>query len=234
MPETEAVRLTPRLTAIAAEIAPGARLADVGTDHAHLPIFLVQQGQIAHAVASDLREGPLARARQNTALYRCQDRVTLRLGAGLAEVQPDECDTISIAGMGGETIIAILQDAAWTARGDHVLLLQPMTMTSALRQWLWRSGYDIERESLCQEEHRHYVVLRVRGGAAPRTLPLGACCVSPALLKATGVADYLTHVLRRETRALDGLRQARDANAAQLAQQELTVITLKQGLEELL
>lgn len=235
MPETEGgtVHLTPRLAAIAGQVACGAHLADIGTDHAHLPIWLLQQGRIASAVASDIREGPLARARENAARHGCLHRVSLRLGAGLAQVRPEECDTISIAGMGGETIAQILQDAAWTARGDHVLLLQPMTMAAELRQWLWRSGYAIEGESLCREDRRRYVVLRARGGAEQKEIPLGACCLSPALLRAAGAADYLAYVLRREQRALDGLRQARDADAARLATQELTVATLKQGLEEL-
>lgn len=233
MPELEAVQLTPRLSAIAAEVSPGARLADIGTDHAHLPIRLVQDGRIAHAVASDLREGPLAHAQANAALHGCSAQLDLRLGMGLDQIHPDECDTISIAGMGGETIIAILQAAPWTAKGDHVLLLQPMTRTALLRQWLWRHGYSIERETLCLEDHRRYVILRVRGGGTPQDLPLGACCVSPALLRAAGAAAHLADLLQRESRALDGLRRARTVDSSRLAQQELTVTTLKQGLEEL-
>ena len=234
MARPETIRLTPRLQAIADQVLPGARLADIGTDHAHLPIWLLRQGRIGCAVASDLREGPLARARENAARHGCLEQLSLRLGAGLERVSPDECDTISIAGMGGETIAGILRDAPWTAQGRHLLLLQPMTMVPELRQALYRGGYAIERESLCREEHRRYVVLTVRGGAAPREVPLGACCLSPALMRADGAKEYLTHLLARETRALDGLRRAAQADPARLRTQELTVQTLKQGLEELL
>lgn len=234
MPKAEPIRLTPRLQAIADQVPPGARLADVGTDHAHLPIWLLQQGRIRAAVASDIREGPLARARENAARCGCLERISLRLGAGLARVSPEECDTVSIAGMGGETIAGILQDAPWTAEGGRLLLLQPMTMAAELRRYLFQNGYDIVRESLCAEEHRRYVVLTVRGGGEKKDMPLGACCVSPALLRAPGAADYIRHLLARETRALDGLRQAKQADAARLAGQELTVQTLKQALEELL
>lgn len=234
MPETMPLHLTPRLLAVAAEVAPGARLADIGTDHAHLPLYLMQKGQITQAIAADLREGPLARARQNIAKYGFENHITPCLCAGLAQIGPHDCDTVSIAGVGGETITTILQDAPWTAQGDHLLLLQPMTMIPSLRAWLWLHGYEIERERLCRENHRRYVVLRVRGGAAPRTIPLGACCISPALLKAEGAADYLAHLLQRETRVLGSLLQAREIDDALLAQQELTVSTLKQGLEELL
>lgn len=234
MSKTESIRLTPRLQAIADQVRKGARLADIGTDHAHLPIWLIEQGRIRQAVASDIREGPLARARENSARHGCQTQITLRLGAGLERIAPEECDTIVIAGMGGETIAGILHDAPWTAQGGHTLLLQPMTMAAELRQALYREGFSIERETLCREEHRRYVVLTVRGGAASREVPLGACCLSPALLLAEGAKDYLTHLLTRETRALEGLQRARQADMSRLHTQELTVQTLKQGLEELL
>lgn len=233
MAKIEAVRLTPRLQAIADQIAPGARLADIGTDHAHLPIWLIEQGRAASAVASDIREGPLARAQENAERHGCLDRIALRLGAGLDKVRPDECDTVSIAGMGGETIADILAAAPWTAAGEHLLLLQPMTMVAELRRWLWANGYAIERECLTREEHRRYVVLTVHGGAERRDVPLGACCVSPALLQADGAADYLDYLLRREARALAGLKQARDADETRLQTQQLTVDTLKQSLEGL-
>ncbi len=229
----ESIRLTPRLQAIADQVPQDARLADIGTDHAHLPIWLLQQGRIRQAVASDIREGPLARAKENAARHGYLEQIALRLGAGLERVTPDECDTISIAGMGGETIAGILHDAPWTAQGQHTLLLQPMTMIAELRQALYRGGYAIERETLCREDHRRYVVLTVRGGAEAQDVPLDACCLSPALLQAVGAKDYLTHLLTRERRALEGLRCAKEADAVRLRIQEQTVQTLEQELEGL-
>ena len=124
MAKVEAVRLTPRLQVIADQIAPGARLADIGTDHAHLPIWLIENGRVVSVIASDIREGPLARAEENAARHGCLGRISLRLGAGLDKVCAEECDTVSIAGMGGETIADILTAAPWTAEGKHLLLLQ--------------------------------------------------------------------------------------------------------------
>ena len=233
MAKVEAVHLTPRLQAIADQIASGARLADIGTDHAYLPIWLIENGRVASAIASDIREGPLARAEENAARHGCLERISLRLGAGLERVCAEECDTVSIAGMGGETIADILAAAPWTAAGEHLLLLQPMTMTAELRCWLWAHGYEIERESLCREDHRRYVVLTVRGGAPKRNIPLGICCVSPALCKAEGAAGYLEYVLQREARALAGMEQARDLEPERLAAQRMTADTLKRSLEEL-
>ena len=95
------LELTPRLGQIAAWVRPGAHLADVGTDHAYLPVWLTLQGRVASAIASDLRLGPLNRARDTGRRYGVEERITYRLGNGLAAVRPEECDTIVIAGMGG-------------------------------------------------------------------------------------------------------------------------------------
>ncbi len=226
--------LTPRLLAIASQVAPGAAFADIGTDHAHLPVWLLQNGRIQWAAASDIRRGPLARARETAARYGWLDAISLRLGAGLEPISPQECDTIAIAGMGGETIADILAAAPWTAEGSHLLLLQPMTMAARLRQWLWANGYAIAKETLCREEHRHYTILTVRGGAAKQNIPLAECCLSPALLRADGAKEYLSHLLQRELRALHRLQQAQKQDFIRLAEQQLTINTLKHGLEELL
>ena len=107
-------------------------------------------------------------------------------------MRAEECDTVTIAGMGGQTIAEILTAAPWTAQGDHLLLLQPMTMIAELRRWLYAHGYAIERETLCREDRRRYVVLSVRGGAPKREIPLSECAVSPALLRAEGLPIILS------------------------------------------
>ena len=91
------LELTPRLRQIAAWVRQGAHLADVGTDHAYLPVWLTLQGRVASAIASDLRRGPLDRAQETGRRYGVGDRITFRLGNGLAAVAPEECDTIVIA-----------------------------------------------------------------------------------------------------------------------------------------
>lgn len=220
------IRLTPRLQAVADLVEKGARLADIGTDHAHLPIYLLQQGRISEAIASDIRPGPLARAQRNVEQYQVGHAVDLRLGMGLACVRADECDTLSIAGMGGETISQVLQAAPWTAAGRHRLILQPMTMVAELRQWLWAHGYSIEKEAVCREERRWYLALGVQGGAPRMVKPLGQCCISQALLAAPLARDYLSCLLAREKRALDGLLHARQPDPARLAVQKETVETI--------
>ena len=145
------MELSPRLRSVAGLVPPGARFADVGTDHAYLPVWLLQQGIIEHALVSDLRPGPLDRARSTAARYGLAERMEFRLCDGLSGIAPAEADTIAIAGMGGETIAAILAAAPWVREQGCLLLLQPMSAQSALRPWLQRQGYRIEREHLSRE-----------------------------------------------------------------------------------
>ena len=227
----ESMTLTPRLACIASLVPQDARLADIGTDHGKLPISLLLAGRLASAVGSDIGAGPLDHAARNAADHGVT--LSLRLAPGLDAVRADECDTVSIAGMGGQTIADILAAAPWTADGRHLLLLQPMTMVSELRRWLWANGYEIERETLCREDRRRYVVLSVRGGAERREVPLPRCAVSPALLRAEGAAEYLDMLLRRERHALAGMEQGKNVTGAALEEQRDAVRVLEQAREEL-
>lgn len=227
----ESMVLTPRLACIAALVPQGARLADIGTDHGKLPLHLLLGGRVSAAIGSDIGKGPLDHAARNAQEHGVA--LSLRLAPGLAAIRPEECDTVSIAGMGGQTIAGILADAPWTARGAHLLLLQPMTMVYELRQWLWAHGYTIERETVCREGRRRYVVLSARGGGARRELPLSACAFSPALLAAEGAADYLRALLTREQRALAGMEQAREQVPSALEAQRALVQRIEQALEGL-
>ncbi len=225
--------LTPRLKCIARLVPKGARLADVGTDHAKLPVSLLLEGKLALAIGSDIREGPLSHAARNAEDHRIKKGLSLRLASGLDKVSPEECDTVSIAGMGGGTIAEILGNASWTAWGDHLLLLQPMTMVNELRQWLWGNGYGILKETLCREGRRWYVVLSARGGASRCEKRLSECSVSPALLKAEGVKEYLAHLLVREQRALEGMKRGAGVDPARLGCQRERVDILRGALEGL-
>ena len=160
------MELTPRLRAIAEQVPRGARLADVGTDHGYLPVWLLRNGRIDSAIAADLREGPLNRARENAERYGVAERISFRRCDGLSAVRPEEVDTVAIAGMGGETIAAILSAAPWTREGT-LLLLQPMTGPAELRLWLQEHGYRITEERVAREGERLYAILTVRGGEMP-------------------------------------------------------------------
>ena len=103
------MQLSIRMQAVADMVTPGGRIADIGTDHGYVPIYLVEQNKTDHAIAMDVRKGPLARAGENIVRFGCSDRIETRLSDGLAMLKPGEADTVIIAGMGGLLTIRILE-----------------------------------------------------------------------------------------------------------------------------
>lgn len=229
----ESLRLTPRLQAIADRVPSGIRLADIGTDHGHLPLWLLKEKKIAHAIAADLRPGPLDHARENARFHGLSELVEFRLTFGLEGIAPDDCDVVSIAGMGGETIATILEAAKWTAVGKHLLLLQPMTMLPQLRQWLWKHGYTIREETVCQEGRRFYLVWSVYGGASCIERSFTDCWISDALLRAQGAEQYLAAVCAREQHILRQMEHSRCIDCVQIDTQRQIIGVIQTALEEL-
>ena len=164
------MELTPRLRAIAEQVPQGARRADIGTDHGYLPVWLLLAGQIDRAIAADLREGPLKRARETAARFGMGERVDFRLCDGLSGIRPEEVDAAAIAGMGGETIASILEAAPWKKEGK-LFMLQPLTGFAELRRWLQENGYRILKECLACEGKRLYSIWLVMGGEMPPLTP---------------------------------------------------------------
>ena len=164
------MELTPRLQLIAEQVPQGARLVDVGTDHGYLPVWLLCSGQIDHAIAADLRAGPLERARETARQHGQTERISFRLCNGLTAVEPEEVDTVAIAGMGGETITSILKAAPWTHQ-DKLLLLQPMSGELQLRKWLQDHGYAILRERIAKEKEKAENGLRIVEQVTPIGTP---------------------------------------------------------------
>ena len=204
------IHLTPRLQ-MTADLAPeGARLADVGTDHAYLPAALILEGKIPWAIAADLRQGPLDRARATVRECGLTGRVAFRLCDGLTGIQPGEVDAVVIAGMGGETIAAILSAAPWVRTGDVPLILQPMSSFPDLRGWLQGNGFAIQEERLAREGEMLYTALLVRAGEmeplSPDELWAGNNDNTPLR------GAWLDRWLARTRRALDGMAQGQNVS----------------------
>lgn len=202
--------LTPRLRTVASLVPSGARLADVGTDHAYLPAYLIATGQCPSAIATDIRPGPLERARATVEQYELQESISLRLCDGLAAVRANEVDAVTVAGMGGETILAILEQSSWAF--DKVCVLQPMSAVEELRAGLDRLGVTISREVLTREKDTRYMTLLLERGMDP-----GRRALTPAEIYVgrpeTHEGDplwpeYLAKNRRRTARALEGLEKS--------------------------
>jgi len=157
------ITLSNRLQAVAALVPSGAKLIDVGTDHGLLPLSLLERGRITGAIASDVNPLPLERARAAARERGMEELVDFRLCDGLSGVAPEEFDCAVIAGMGGDTIAAILAACSWVGDGAHTFLLQPMSAADELRRGLYARGLHITAETLVEEGGTLYCVLAVCG-----------------------------------------------------------------------
>ena len=226
--------LSCRLQAIAALIPRDCRVADIGTDHGYLPVWLLQNGAAQRVIACDVRPGPLEHARRSAAQYGLDrdDRLLFRLGDGLDCVAPEEVDTIVIAGMGGETIQSILEAAPWTNDAAYQLLLQPMTKAEVLRRFLAKQGYTIAREHLVYENHTYFPVMNVRGGGQPEQLPLGQMWGGVALDHDPLQGRALDAMIAQLSLAQQGLERASRPEHAERAAQNRKVLHQLQQMKE--
>lgn len=217
--------LSPRLRAIAEQVPRGAKFADVGTDHGYLPVWLMLHGVAASAVAADLRPGPLERARQTAERYGAAGRISFRLCDGLSAIAPEEADAVAIAGMGGDTIAAILDAAPWTRGPGKTLFLQPMTAQPELRLWLQSHGYAIQNERIAQEGRRLYSIWTVTGGEMPPLSPgeLWAGRQSADPLRGA----YLDYITAKADKALRGHLAAEKRDEAEVVELCAVVDDLK-------
>ncbi|MBW7573394.1 SAM-dependent methyltransferase [Caproiciproducens sp. AGMB10547] len=143
-------------------VRPNMALADIGTDHAYLPIWLAKQGLVSRAIAADIRPGPLQSAQQNIRRYRVEELVSTRLSNGLEEIFSVEADDIVIAGMGGEMMIQIIENALWLRQKEKRLILQPMTSIPELREYLAKRGFAVLREQAVVEDGHAYSVMQLQ------------------------------------------------------------------------
>ncbi|HHX74916.1 MAG TPA: SAM-dependent methyltransferase, partial [Firmicutes bacterium] len=177
------MKLTPRLQAIAELIPPGSVVADIGTDHAYLPIYLLLEQICDRAIASDMRPAPLGQARETVAAFNCHQRIDLRLGRGLEVLQEDDrVDTVVIAGLGGETIASIIREGRRQLQSVSRIILQPMTEAGQLRLFLAANGFAIVHEALALEGRRLYEIIVAKAGRETETDPF-RLALGPRLLE---------------------------------------------------
>lgn len=164
------LKLTPRLQAMAELIPPGSIVADIGTDHAYLPVYLVLNKISRWVVAVDLNQAPLQQAKETVVAFNCLQEVDLRLGNGLHAIkEADKIDTVVIAGLGGKSIAAILRDGRHLLKGVQQLILQPMSEEGDLRLFLARNGFALAHETLAREGRRIYEIILAKAGQEQET-----------------------------------------------------------------
>lgn len=148
-----------RLKVLADKVPNCDVIADIGTDHAYLPIYLMQQGVCKKAIASDVKTGPVKVANKNISIYKMKDKIETRLGNGLDTIAENEADAIIIAGMGGTLLSELLEANVEKALKASALILQPMNDLDVVRKWLFDNKFDIYDEELVGEGPKIYCVI---------------------------------------------------------------------------
>ena len=149
------MQISKRLQAVSDMVASGSCLADVGTDHGYIPIYLVEEKRIPSAIAMDINRGPLSRARENIERNGLSDQIETRLSDGLDALLPGEADTIVIAGMGGPLAVEILKRGRAVLESCRDLIFQPQSEIWTVRRYLDENGWRIRRENMILEEGKY-------------------------------------------------------------------------------
>ncbi|KUO64063.1 MAG: tRNA methyltransferase [Gracilibacter sp. BRH_c7a] len=153
------IKLGTRLHTIASFVPEGSRLGDIGTDHAYLPVYLIQKGIIKSAVGVDIHKGPYESALETVTMYGVGQNIDIRQGNGLIPLRPDEIDTLVIAGMGGGTILEILQSQPKVLEEVSKIIIQPQGAEARVRKELISQGWRLKDECLVEEDNRIYSVI---------------------------------------------------------------------------
>lgn len=156
------MKLTERLEKIASLVDNGKIIADVGTDHGYIPVYLLENKKIKRAILSDINKGPLNNAREEIEKKKLEDVTELRLGGGVSVLSPGEVEEIIIAGMGGILISDIIKDGFDVCREADKLILQPMQAPEELRKYLYLNGFEILDEHMVNEDFRIYEIIETK------------------------------------------------------------------------
>ena len=155
------MKLDNRLLAIAHLVRKNKVFADIGTDHAYLPVYLVEKGIITKGIAADLRVGPLDNAKDAVVSYGYSQQIELRLSDGLDNFKENEVEEIAVAGMGGLLISSFIERTKWLRNENVHLILQPMTHVEELRKTLFDNNFIVDEEVVAKDGDKLYIILSV-------------------------------------------------------------------------
>ncbi|MCI9441838.1 MAG: SAM-dependent methyltransferase [Ruminococcus sp.] len=155
------MELSRRLQAVASLVTVGHRVADIGTDHAYVPIYLMQERRAVFAIAMDVNEGPLKKAKEHVDRSSLNDKIELRLSDGFEKLDPFEADTAVLAGMGGPLIIRILEEYQETTLSLKECILQPQSEIAKVRAFLIEEGFLFIREDMVKDDGKYYPMIKV-------------------------------------------------------------------------
>ena len=191
-----AVKLTNRLFAAASLVKGGGIIADIGTDHGYLPIYLVQTGRISGAIAADIGKLPLENAAKSVEHYGLSENISLRLSDGLKAFSPDEVTEFVFAGMGGTLIAEKLKETPWIKNEKYHFVFQPQSRAEELREYLYLNGFEINKEIAVREGRRVYITFDALYTGEKTDYNLADCFLG----KLPSTDEAKEHILHQVTR----------------------------------
>ncbi|MGL4774058.1 MAG: tRNA (adenine(22)-N(1))-methyltransferase [Clostridium sp.] len=228
------MELSKRLQFIASHIEQCNCIADIGTDHGYIPIYLIKNNLCKKTIASDINKDPLDKCKLNSVLEEVWNEVECRLGGGLSTLKPGEAQGAVIAGMGGNLIRDILEDNMDITESLDYIILQPAQNPEVLREYLYTSGYEIIDEDLCYDEGIYYELFKVKRNVSERmSLQDLFYEISPRLLRVNHplMKEYLIEKKNKYTKIL-ALIQDPSESAQKRKQQVLEKLDFIDGLIE--
>jgi len=221
------MELSIRLKTIVSMIEKCDSIIDVGTDHGYVPIYLVENGIIKSAIASDINRGPVDKAKNNVTANNVGAQISCRMGSGLSTVSKGEVEVAIIAGMGGNLIRDILEADLDVVKGFKYMILQPVQNAEVLREYLYITGYDILDEEICNDDGKFYEIIKVRYNNKPITIDYIYYEISKILLnkKSTVMKSFIEYKLQKYSKVYDNLNE--DTKLAKIRKKQLYHITQK-------
>lgn len=208
------IQLTPRLLSIASHVK-GKTAADIGTDHAYIPLYLTENNICTHVIAADIRRGPVDIARANIKKNNSEDKITVRMGSGLSVLSPNETEDIIIAGMGGELIEEILKADIITARASR-LILQPMNSQYELRHYLIENNFKIVEEDIAVEGFKVYNIIIAVNGKSEPFLKDSDFHLPPYLKRHINYNMLYQKKMREFKKVIDGIKSSKEPDLKKL------------------
>ncbi len=221
-----------RLKCIASHIEPCNCIADIGTDHGYIPIYLLKQNKCEKAIATDINIGPVEKAKFNIDMVGLENKVECRLGGGLSTIKTKEADVIIIAGMGGNLIRDIIENDIEIFRSASYAVLQPVQNPGILRKYLLEKGFHIIDEDLCLDDNKYYEIIKVSFDNKPIIKEEIFYEVSEILIKKTHplIKEYIQTKIAKYTKINESILD--DTQAAIFRKNEM--YSKVQRLKELL
>lgn len=160
------MELSKRLQAVADLVSEGQVVADVGTDHGYIPIYLLETKKCKKAIAMDINKGPLLRAKEHIAEHGLEQNIEVKLSDGVKALSVGECDCVVVAGMGGALAVKIMEEGREVFKSLREFVLQPQSELAKVRQYLWENGYCVIAEDMVLEDGKFYPMMKVKNGSS--------------------------------------------------------------------